>query len=82
MSVKLIVGLDLMVEGFTWKTIITASCACFLLDRLFLSALWELSRAAIVKLCVSKWLGRGTATGKLWRTVDFARLDQWGLIDL
>ena len=78
MSVKLIVGLDIMVESFTVKTNITTLCACLLPDRLFLSAL---SRATLSKLCLSKWLGRETATGNHWRTVNFARLDHWGLID-
>ena len=32
MSVKIIVGLDFMVEVFTWKTVIKASCACYILD--------------------------------------------------
>ena len=82
MSVELIVGLDFMVEGFTWETVITESCACFLPDRLFLSALSELSGATIVKLCVSKLLSRGIATEKLWTTVNLARLDHWDFIDL
>ena len=67
-----------MVEGFTGKTNIRTLCACFLPDRIFLSAL---SRATLSKLCLLKWLGRETATGEHLRTVNFARLDHWELID-
>ena len=35
MSVKFIVGLEFIVEGFTWKTVLSASCAYFLPDRSF-----------------------------------------------
>ena len=44
-------------------------------------ALSGLSRATIVQLCSWKWPGRGIATSKLWRTVNFARLYHWDLID-
>ena len=87
MSLKVFVGLDFMVEGFTCKAVIKVSCACFLPDKLFLSALSELSRATTAKLCLAcdyllKWLGWGTATGTLWRRVNVARLDHWDLINL
>ena len=60
MSVRLIVDLDFIVEDFDWKTVLTASCAGYLHDIPFMSALLGLSRATIVQLCISKWPGRGT----------------------